>query len=283
MIPSEWNIQEKHQESPNSTHEKPRQGDYIKLCSVWQFHIFEQQTETHEVSCWRKLISLCSVCWGINQHEPQKVTHRDTYCGESITLWSLWFHLKSYASKITYPLCHCMKKHMKLHPVESSYQCALCGKWFISWNNKQWYMKSHAGDNPYICALCNQLLQEIFSFGNVMGRQKKTSWEDTATQSLLHTTVCCWWKVLITICVAPTSYNMVAGSDVSIPKYQFLPNNYLLENTNENQKFQYVLVSVRKSSLYKLAPVSVWQIRFSGPNTKTNICGSKYFGEYNYK
>ena len=145
------------------------------------------------------------------------------------------------------------KKHMKLHPVENSYQCALCGKWFISRNNKQWNMKSHAGDNLYICALCNQevisrnypqthnkghamdntypcalcfkefisinhpkrhrnmnngkfhitfwfniqeLPQEIFSFGNVNGRQK-TSWEHPATQSLQHRVVCCWWKLVI--------------------------------------------------------------------------------------
>ena len=157
-----------------------------------------------------------------------------------------------------------MKKHMKVHPVKNSYQCALCGKWFISWNNKQWHMKSHAGDNPYLCALCNQelisrnylqrhmkghamdnpypcalcfkefisinypkrhinrnngklyitvlfiiqenglqerfflvqLLQEIFSFGNVIDRQK-TSWEYPATQSLQHTLICCWWKLVI--------------------------------------------------------------------------------------
>ena len=213
---------------------------------------------THERSCWRQFISLCSVCQGIHHHEPHKETHRDSYCGESITLWSVWYHLKSYASKITYhcALCdigftfsHCMNKHMKLHPVKSSYQCALCGKWFISWKNKQWHMKSHAGDNPYICALCNQkpisrnypqrhntghamvhpypyqgihlhqppkrhinmnngkfnitvlfniqeLLQEIISFGNGIGRQK-TSWEYPATQSLQHTLICCWWKLVI--------------------------------------------------------------------------------------
>ena len=129
------------------------------------FNLLERYTETHEASCWRQFIPLCSVCRGIHPHEPQKETHKDSYCGESITLWSVWYHLNSYASKITYhcALCdigftfsHCMKKHMKLHTVENSYQCALCGKWFISWNNKQWHIKSHAGDNPYICALCNQ-------------------------------------------------------------------------------------------------------------------------------
>ena len=40
-----------------------------------------------------------------------------------------------------------------------------------------------------------QLLQEIFSFGNVLSRQK-TSWEYPATQSLQDTIVCCWWKWL---------------------------------------------------------------------------------------
>ena len=47
---------------------------------------------------------------------------------------------------------------MKFHPVEDSYQCAVCCEWFISRNNKEWQMKSQAGDIPYLCALCNQEL-----------------------------------------------------------------------------------------------------------------------------
>ena len=41
-----------------------------------------------------------------------------------------------------------------------------------------------------------QFLQEIFSFGNVISRQK-TSLEYPANQSLQHTNVCCWWKLVI--------------------------------------------------------------------------------------
>ena len=59
---------------------------------------------------------------------------------------------------IRFTFSHSTKKHIKLHPVENSYQCALCGKWFISFNNKLWHMKSYAGDNLYLCALCNQEL-----------------------------------------------------------------------------------------------------------------------------
>ena len=93
--------------------------------------------------------SLFSVCRGIHLHKPHKETHRYSYCGASITLWYEWYHMKSDASKITYhwALCeigftfsHCIKKHMMLHSVENSYQCALCGKWLISWNNKQWHI-----------------------------------------------------------------------------------------------------------------------------------------------
>ena len=62
-----------------------------------------------------------------------------------------------------------MKKHLKLHPVENSYQCDLCGKSFISWNNIQGHMKSHAGDNQYVCALCGQ---ELIS-GNYLMRHMK--------------------------------------------------------------------------------------------------------------
>jgi hypothetical protein len=36
-----------------------------------------------------------------------------------------------------------------------------------------------------------EILQEIFSVGNIMGRQQK-SWEYPDTQSLQHTNVCCW-------------------------------------------------------------------------------------------
>ena len=52
-------------------------------------------------------------------------------------LCSVGYHLKSDISMISYHCAqcdigfifsHCMKKHMKLHPVENSYQCALCGK-----------------------------------------------------------------------------------------------------------------------------------------------------------
>ena len=74
--------------------------------------------------------------------------------GES---WNGWSGIDPLCD-IWFTFSHYMKKHMKLHVVENSYQCALCGKWVISWNNKQLHMKSHAGDNPYICALCNQEL-----------------------------------------------------------------------------------------------------------------------------
>ena len=51
MIPSGWNIQEKHQESPNNTQEMPCQGYYIELCSVWQlFRIQSQHEETYLLS-----------------------------------------------------------------------------------------------------------------------------------------------------------------------------------------------------------------------------------------
>ena len=51
-----------------------------------------------------------------------------------------------------------MKKHLKLHPVENSYKCALCGKSFISWNDIHGHMQRHAGDNQYRCSLCGQEL-----------------------------------------------------------------------------------------------------------------------------
>ena len=48
MIPGQGNIQEEHEKSPNNTHEKPYQGDYIKLCSVCQ--LFKIQPP-HEETC----------------------------------------------------------------------------------------------------------------------------------------------------------------------------------------------------------------------------------------
>ena len=45
-------------------------------------------------------------------------------------------------------------KHMTSHPVENSYQCALCGKCFISWNNIQRHIKSHAwGQSISLCSV----------------------------------------------------------------------------------------------------------------------------------
>ena len=41
-----------------------------------------------------------------------------------------------------------------------------------------------------------ELLQQIFSFGNVIGRQE-TSWEYPAAQSWQHTVVYCWLKLVI--------------------------------------------------------------------------------------
>ena len=102
-----------------------------------------------------KIIGVYRCGWKIfrqNENKTQE-THIDSYG------WSVWYHLKSDARQITYhcALCdigftssHCMKKHMKLPPVENSYQFSLCGEWFISRNNKAWHMNSHAGDNPYL-------------------------------------------------------------------------------------------------------------------------------------
>ena len=101
---------------------------------------------------------------------------------------------------------------MKSHAGDNPYLCALCNQELISRNYLQRHMKGHAMDNPYPCALCFkefisinhpkrhinrnngkfhitfflyprnwfarenffsvQLLQEIFSFGNVISRQK---------------------------------------------------------------------------------------------------------------
>ena len=51
-----------------------------------------------------------------------------------------------------------MKKHLKLYPVQNSYQCALCAKSFISWNDIQGHLMGHARDDQYLCALCDQEL-----------------------------------------------------------------------------------------------------------------------------
>ena len=112
-----------------------------------------------------------------------------------------------------------LKRHMKIHTKDNSYKCALCGEGFISRNHLKKRMKGHAIYNPYQCALCLekfisinhqksaltvilgnsisvfclisknmvgyfflvQLLPKIFSFANVISRQK-ISWEN----SLLH-------------------------------------------------------------------------------------------------
>ena len=83
---------------------------------------------------------------------------------------------------IGFTFIYYMKKHMKLHHVENSYQFALCGKWFISWNNKQWHMKSHAGDNPYLCALCNQ---ELISRNYLQKHMKGHDMDSTYPRALL--------------------------------------------------------------------------------------------------
>ena len=62
-----------------------------------------------------------------------------------------------------------MKKHMKRHAAKNSYQCAMCGKCFISWNNIQMHMKSHAWNNPYICALFGE---EFISRNHIRRRIK---------------------------------------------------------------------------------------------------------------
>ena len=122
--------------------------------------------------------------------------------------------------------------HMESPTKDNSYKCALCGEGFISRNHLKRRMKGHAMDNPYPCALCVEkfisinhqnrchishtgklhitvlfniqedgwiiflveLLAKIFSFANVISRQK-TSWEYPATQSLQHTSesVCENW------------------------------------------------------------------------------------------
>ena len=219
------------------------------------------------------------MCQGIHRHEPHKETHRDSECVESITLWSMWYHLKSDASKITYKcvLCdiglkfsHCMKKHMKLYPVENLYQCALCDIGLKFSHCKKKHMKLYPVENLYQCALCgkwrvmlwtirisvlcvtktsspettqrdttkamlwiihihklsvsrnsspsttprdiwtwikgNSILLFCLIFKNYCNNysalvtssaDKKTSWEYTATQSLQHTIVCCWWILVI--------------------------------------------------------------------------------------
>ena len=62
-------------------------------------YLLEQQTETHEESCWRQFISVCSVCCGIHLHEPHKETYRDSNCEASIELWYEWYHLKMLGVK----------------------------------------------------------------------------------------------------------------------------------------------------------------------------------------
>ena len=90
---------------------------------------------------------------------------------------------------------------MKSHDGDNTYLCALCNQELISRNYPQRHNKGHAMYNPYPCALffkefisinhpkrhinmnnakfyiivlfnIQELLQEIFSFGNVIGRQK---------------------------------------------------------------------------------------------------------------
>ncbi len=59
------------------------------------------------------------------------------------------------------PSCHCALCDIGFkfsHHMEKLYQCVLCGKSFISWNDIQRHMKSHLGDNQYLCALCDQEL-----------------------------------------------------------------------------------------------------------------------------
>ena len=47
-----------------------------------------------------------------------------------------------------------MKKRTKRHPVKNSYQCATCGKCFISWNNIQMHMTVMLGTiHIYMCSV----------------------------------------------------------------------------------------------------------------------------------
>ena len=103
---------------------------------------------------------------------------------------------------------------MKNHAGDNLYICALCNLEPISRNYPQRHNPGHSMDNPYpyqgihlhqppkeaynvnigkfhIAVLFNiqEQLQEIFSFGNVIGRQK-TSWEYSGTQSFQHK-ICC--------------------------------------------------------------------------------------------
>ena len=84
-----------------------------------------------------------------------------------LVLWSLWYHLKSFTSKITYhcALCdigftfsHWMKKRMKLNIWRVH-----IGVLFVVNDSSSGKINSNTwrvmlGDNPCICALCNQEL-----------------------------------------------------------------------------------------------------------------------------
>ena len=135
--------------------------------------------------------------------------------------WTVQWHMKSLAWDNPYICALCnqelisrcyLQRHMKGRAINNQYPCALCLKECISINHPKRQINRNSGKFQ-IAVFCNiqendlqeydlqefflmQLLQEIFSFGNVISRQK-TSWEYPATQNLQHKIVCCWWKHVI--------------------------------------------------------------------------------------
>ena len=151
----------------------------IVLCVTLDSHSATAWINTWSFILWRIQISVLCV---VNDSYPgKKEWHMKGHAGDNLYLCAL---CNQKLICRNYP-----RRHNKVHSMDNTYPYALCFREFISINHTKRHLNMNSGK-------FQELLTEIFSFGNVNGRQK-TFWEYPATQSMQKRCVCYWWKVVI--------------------------------------------------------------------------------------